>query len=466
MPVGQAADIFTKLSVGDGLVSQIPALIISLAAGLLVSKGGNRGSAEQVVLGQLGGYPRALFVAGGLMLAMSLVPGLPFIPFFLLCVILSTSGYVIRNTTLKKQQAVVAKKQMVENEEKLQAQNSIQDSLELASIELSLGKQLALSFSTSRDELTNRVAKMRKKFAVNFGFVFPEIELSDSFDVDAKSYQIKLHGTIAASEKLKIGELLIITGERAVPDIPGEETREPAFGMKARWVSKVFESEAKALGFDTVDPMSVMLTHLSETIRNNLAQLLSYKDMRKLLDRLDPEYQRLIDEICPAQITHSGIQAVLKLLLAERVSIRNLELILEAIAEVAPHARRPEQIVEHVRVRVSRQICGDLTEGSSLKILRLGNRWDLAFHESIKRDENSQLAQFDIEPRMIEEFSNEASTAILEQMDKGHQFVIVTAPDARPFVRMITERLFPTLPVLSQLEIARGVEIETLGSVS
>ncbi len=466
MPVGQAADIFTKLSVGDGLVSQIPALIISLAAGLLVSKGGNRGSAEQVVLGQLGGYPRALFVAGGLMLAMSLVPGLPFMPFFLLCVILSTSGYVIRNTTLKKQQAVVAKKQMVENEEKLQAQNSIQDSLELASIELSLGKQLALSFATSRDELTNRVAKMRKKFAVNFGFVFPEIELSDSFDVDAKSYQIKLHGTIAASEKLKIGELLIITGERAVPDIPGEETREPAFGMKARWVSKVFESEAKALGFDTVDPMSVMLTHLSETIRNNLAQLLSYKDMRKLLDRLDPEYQRLIDEICPAQITHSGIQAVLKLLLAERVSIRNLELILEAIAEVAPHARRPEQIVEHVRVRVSRQICGDLTEGSSLKILRLGNRWDLAFHESIKRDENSQLAQFDIEPRMIEEFSNEASTAILEQMDKGHQFVIVTAPDARPFVRMITERLFPTLPVLSQLEIARGVEIETLGSVS
>ncbi len=466
MPVGQAADIFTKLSVGDGLVSQIPALIISLAAGLLVSKGGNRGSAEQVVLGQLGGYPRALFVAGGLMLAMSLVPGLPFMPFFLLCVILSTSGYVIRNTTLKKEQAVVAKKQMVANEEKLQAQNSIQDSLELASIELSLGKQLALSFSTSRDELTNRVAKMRKKFAVNFGFVFPEIELSDSFDVDAKSYQIKLHGTIAASEQLKIGELLIITGERPAPDIPGEETREPAFGMKARWVSKVFESEARALGFDTVDPMSVMLTHLSETIRNNLAQLLSYKDMRKLLDRLDPEYQRLIDEICPAQITHSGIQAVLKLLLAERVSIRNLELILEAIAEVAPHARRPEQIVEHVRVRVSRQICGDLTEGSSLKILRLGNRWDLAFHESIKRDENSQFAQFDIEPRMIEEFSNEASTAILEQMDKGHQFVIVTAPDARPFVRMITERLFPTLPVLSQLEIARGVEIETLGSVS
>jgi len=466
MPVAKAADVFTKLSVGDGLVSQIPALIISLAAGLLVSKGGNRGSAERIVIGQLGGYPRALFVAAGLMLAMALVPGLPFMPFFVLSAIMMSSAYVVSTGTQRRAQEAVNKQQASEEEARTQAQNSVQDSLNLASIELCLGKQLALSFTPSRDELINRVAKMRRKFAVNFGFVFPEIELSDSFDIDAKSYQIKLHGTVAASEKLKTGELLVIVGERPAPDIPGEEAREPAFGMKALWISKVFENEAKSAGFEPVDPMSVMLTHLSETIRNNLAQLLSYKDMRKLLDRLDPEYQRLLDEVCPAQITYSGIQAVLKLLLAERVSIRNLELILEAIAEVAPHARRPEQIVEHVRVRVSRQICGDLTEGSSLKILRLGNRWDLAFHESIKRDDHTQLAQFDIEPRMIEEFSTEASAAILEQMDKGHQFVVVTAPDARPFVRMITERLFPTLPVLSQLEIARGVEIETLGTVS
>ena len=466
MPISQAADVFTKLSVGDGLVTQIPALIVSLAAGLLVSKGGNRGSAERMVIGQLGGYPRALFVAAGLMLTMALVPGLPFMPFFILCMIMATSGYVISTGAQKRIQDAFLKKKGIEDEAQLQAKNSVQDSLVLASIELCLGKQLALSFATSRDELINRVAKMRRKFAVNYGFVFPEIQLSDSFDIEAKSYQIKLHGTVAAAEKLRTGELLLIVGERTPPDIHGEETREPAFGMKALWVSKIFENEAKSAGFEAIDPMSVMLTHLSETIRNNLAQLLSYKDMRKLLDRLDPEYQRLIDEICPAQITYSGIQAVLKLLLAERVSIRNLELILEAIAEVAPHARRPEQIVEHVRVRVARQICGDLTEGSVLKILRLGNRWDLAFHESVKRDENTQIAQFDIEPRMIEEFSNDASTAILEHMDKGHQFVVVTSPDARPFVRMITERLFPTLPVLSQLEIARGVEIETLGTVS
>ena len=150
-------------------------------------------------------------------------------------------------------------------------------------------------------------------------------------------------------------------------------------------------SEVKREGFTPVDNMSVLLTHLSEVIRNNLPQLLSYKDMRALLDRLEPEYKRLLDEICPSQISYSGLQAVLKLLLAERVSIRNLHLILEAIAEIAPHVRRAEQIAEHVRMRMAQQICGDLSEGGVLKVLRLGNRWDLAFHQSLKRDAKGEV---------------------------------------------------------------------------
>ncbi len=466
MPISEAADVFTRLSVGDGLVSQIPALIVSLAAGLLVSKGGNRGSAEHVVLGQLSNYPKALNVGALLMLLMAVVPGMPFFPFATIAGILSFSAYTISSNKEKNHEKLLEKAHQETQEKTLEAQNNIQELLKMPSIELCLGKQLALTFNASQGELTNRVAKMRRKFATSFGFVFPEIKLSDSFDTDPKSYQIKMHGTVAASQKLRADELLLIIGERQAPDIPGEEAREPAFGMKALWISKVFENEAKVAGFQPVDAMSVMLTHLSETIRNNLATLLSYKDMRKILDRLDPEYQRLIDEICPAQITYSGIQAVFKLLLSERVSIRNLDLILEAIAEIAPHAQRPEQIVEHVRVRISRQICGDLTQGRAINVLRLGNRWDLAFHESIKRDDVSDAVEFSIDPAMIEEFSTDASTSIRKLMDAGEQFVLVTAPDARPFVRMITERLFPTLPVLSQLEIARGVEIVNLGEIS
>ena len=222
----------------------------------------------------------------------------------------------------------------------------------------------------------------------------------------------------------------------------------------------------KREGFKPVDNMSVLLTHLREVIRNNLAQLLSYKDMRALLDRLEPEYRRLIEEITPSQISYSGIQAVLKLLLAERISVRNLHLILEAVAEIAPHVRRAEQLAEHVRMRLAQQICGDLADGGVLKVLRLGNRWDLAFHQSLKRDAKGEVVEFDIDPRLIEQFGTEASKVIRGCMDQGHQFVLVAAPDARPYVRMVTERLFATLPVLSHVEIARGVQIKSLGTIS
>ncbi|HLS18736.1 MAG TPA: FHIPEP family type III secretion protein, partial [Paracoccaceae bacterium] len=224
--------------------------------------------------------------------------------------------------------------------------------------------------------------------------------------------------------------------------------------------------EVRRAGFSAVDTISIMLTHLSEVIRSHLAQLLSYKDLQMLLDGLEPEYRRLVEDICPSQITHSGLQAVLKLLLAERISIRNLPLILEAIAEIAPFARRPEQIAEHVRMRIAPQICGDITQGGTLNVLRLGNRWDLAFHQSLKRDAKGEVIEFDLDPQLIEEFGGEASAAIREHMKAGQEFALVVAPDARPFVRMVIERLFPTLPVLSHVEIARNVEIRALGTIS
>ncbi len=311
-----------------------------------------------------------------------------------------------------------------------------------------------------------RVGKMRHKFARQYGFVVPEIRLTDDLSIPAKSYQIKIHGTTVASEELRIGDMLVIVGDGPRPDVPGDEAREPAFGMKAMWVPEMFSSALRRDGFTAVDNLSVLLTHLGEVIRNNLSQLLSYKDMRTLLDRLDPEYRRLIEEIIPARISYSGLQAVLKLLLAERISIRNLHLILEAIAEIAPHAQRAEQIAEHVRLRMAQQICGDMAEDGVLKVLRLGNRWELAFHQALKRDAKGEVIEFDIDPKQIEQFSTEATTVIRGLMDQRHKFVLVAAPDARPYVRMVTERLFATLPVLSHLEIARGVQIKSLGTIS
>ncbi len=468
MPLGQAADVFTKLSVGDGLVSQIPALIVSLAAGLLVSKGGTRGTAEQAVMGQLGAYPRALAVAAALMFMFALVPGLPFVPFMVLSGLMAFTAYAIPKKIAAQKAVVDARALAVEDQKQLAARESlsVKESLKTPEIELCLGRQISAQFATSQSELSHRVAKMRRKFARQYGFVVPEIKLTDSVALAPKSYQILIHGTVAATQEIRPGQLLVVVGDGPVPDVPSDEVREPAFGMKARWVLDSYGAEVRRGGFEPIDGASVLLTHLSEVIRNNLPQLLSYKDMRGLLDRLDPEYKRLLDEICPSQISYSGLQAVLKLLLSERVSIRNLHLILEAVAEITPHARRAEQIAEHVRMRIAQQICGDLAENGTLAVLRLGSAWDLSFHQSLKRDAKGEVIEFDIDPRLVEQFGTEASEAIRKHMRETRSFALVTAPDARPYVRMIIERLYPTLAVLSHLEIARGVEIRSLGTIS
>jgi flagellar biosynthesis protein FlhA len=466
MPLGEAADVFVKLSVGDGLVTQIPALIVSLAAGLLVSKGGTRGSADQAVFGQLGAYPRALYVAALLLAVLALLPGLPALPFVGLALLMATVGYVIPLRQNRREAAAQAADEQRQASKDEEERNSIKSSLKTAEIELAIGKQLSTRLLTSHQELAFRMGKMRKKFAQQYGFVVPEVRLTDDFSIPGKSYQIKVHGTVVAEYQMRVGEVMVLVGANGLPDMPGEEVKEPAFGMRAYSVHEMFADDLKRDGYNFADNMSVLLTHLSEVIRNNLPALLSYKDMKALLDRQDPEYKKLAEEICTTHITYPGLQAVLKLLLAERVSIRNLHLIIEAIAEIAPHVRRTEQIVEHVRIRMSQQICGDLSEGGVLKVLRLGNRWDLVLHQSLKRDAKGEIREFDIEPRLLEEFGQEAGKAVRRHLDAGERFVLVTAPEARPYVRMIIERLFATLPVLSHVEIAKGAEIRVLGSIS
>jgi len=307
---------------------------------------------------------------------------------------------------------------------------------------------------------------MRRRFAQEFGFVIPEIRLTDDLMIPPRSYGIRIHGTTAASFEIRLGELLVIPGGKPRPELPGDEVREPAFGMEAFWFPDVFAAELRAAGHVPVDPMSVMLTHLSEVVRNNLGNLMSYKDLRSLTDRLDPEYKRLLDETCPSLLSFSGFQSILKLLLTERVSIRNLHLVLEAVAEVAPHLRKPELILEHVRLRLAQQICGDLALDGTLRIVRLGNRWDITFMQSLKRDAKGEVFEFDIDPRLIEQFAAELTNVAKGMLERGEQFALVTAPEARPYVRLIVDRLFPALPVLSHIEISKGVRIEVLASLS
>ena len=466
MEIGEAADVFVKLSVGDGLVSQIPALIVSLAAGLLVSRGGTAGSTDQAVVGQLSGYPRALMVASGLIVLLSVTPGLPFLPFAAL-----GGGMAFLAWFIPKQ--IEAEKAAKRDEEAAKAQqskesdkDSVKSVLKTAEIELLLGKQVSTRLLGAHQELAFRVGKMRRKFALQYGLVVPEIKVSDDITIPDKAYHVRIHGTTIASNTVRVGEVLVVTGGGRRTSVPGDDIREPAFGMPAVSILETFTEDLKREGFHPIDNVSVVLTPLSEVIRNNLPQLLSYKDVKVLIERLDPEYRKLADEICTSHMSYSGLQAVLKLLLAERVSIRNLHLILEAVAELAPHVRKTEQIVEHVRVRMSQQLCGDLADNGVLRVLRLGNKWDMVFHQALKRDAKGEIVEFDIDPRHLEEFSEQATKVIREHLDRGMPFVLVSSPESRSYVRMIIERLFATLPVLSHVELAKGLEIKIIGSIS
>lgn len=465
MPVADAVDVYTKLSVGDGVVSQVPALIISLAAGLVVAKGGTRGPVEKAVLGQLGNHPKALIITSIMMAVLAIVPGLPFMPFAVFSALAAFAGHLINRQWSKAREFADAEAKMNEQKQLDEARQSIRSELKISDVEIVFGQMLSTFFLRRQDEVAQRVGKLRRKFARQYGFVVPEIQLSDDLSLPPRVYKIRVHGAVIASHELPIGEVLVIVGDGPQPSIPGVETREPAFGLRALWIPETFTRELKRDGFTPVDTLTILLTHLSEAIRNNLASLFSYRDMQAMLERLAPEYKRLLDEIRPAHISNSGIQAVLKLLLAERISIRNLNLVLEAIAEIAPHSRRAEQIAEHVRQRLSQQICGDLAKDGMLAILRLGARWDLAFHEGLRRDPRGEVVEFDIDPRVIEEFSRDAQRVIQAFNDKGETFAVVTSVESRPFVRLVIERLFPTLPVLSHAELARGIQVKQLGSI-
>ena len=462
MAFASALDIYVRLSVGDGLVSQIPALIISLAAGLVVSKGGTRGSADRAVVAQLAGQPRAMLVAGGVTGLLALTPGLPFLPFATLSAALVAAGLAVQREAARDRERA---RDVASGDAAAVQPTRAGEELRAAEIEVRFGRQLATYVLRSSDDLAVRTGRLRRKLARQYGFVIPEIRIVDDLTLPAKDYRIALFGTVVASGELRAGEVLVVVGDGPRPSVRGEPTTEAAFGMPALWVPEVYAETLKSEGFAPIDVVSVLLTHVSEVIRGNLGQLFSYKDLRLALQQLEPEYQKLADEICPGHISHSTLLVVLRSLLADRVSIRSFTVILEAVAEIAPFARKGETIAEHVRLRLAGQICGDLADRGVLKVLRLSQAWEQAFGSALKRDAKGEVTEFDLDPRLIERFGEQARSTVQRLTGEGHQFVLVVAADVRPWVKMVMERLYPTLAVLSHGEISRTTQVQYVGVV-
>jgi len=314
------------------------------------------------------------------------------------------------------------------------------------------------------DRLTDQIRALRRNFAAEMGFVMPAVRILDNVQLESTSYVIKVKEVEAGTGKVYPGSHMVMDPAGRQVELPGLHTTEPTFGLPATWVDEGLREEAALKGYTVVDVATVLSTHLSEVLKANMADLLSYAEMQKLLKELPKEQAELIKDMVPSQISASGIQRVLQLLLAERVSIRDLGTILEGIAEAIASTRNPAQLMEHVRARLARQICAQhLSAGGYLPLIALTPKWEQAFAESIiGQGEERSLA---MQPSRLTEFVALVRERFEEAAREGEAAVLLTGSAARPFVRSIIERFRPQTSVLSQNEIHPRVRLKTVGSV-
>ncbi|HEX3709707.1 MAG TPA: flagellar biosynthesis protein FlhA, partial [Pseudolabrys sp.] len=460
----EAAHSYTILTVGDGLVTQIPALIVSTSAGLLVSKAGVAGAADKALLKQLSGYPKALGMSGAVMLVMSLLPGIPMLPFLALGSGASALAFIIDK---RNKRAVATDAKKADDTAKTEAADEpISSALRIDDLKVEIGYALLplVNSPDGTDRLTEQIKALRRSLAAEMGFVMPAVRILDNVQLDSNAYVIKVKEVEAGSGKVWPGQHMVMDPAGGAVDLPGTHTTEPTFGLPATWIDGVLKEEAALKGFTVVDAATVLSTHLTELLKNNMSELLSYAEVQKLLKELPKEQAELIKDLVPTLITVSGIQRVLQTLLAERVSIRDLATILEGIADGITATRNPVSLTEHVRARLSRQICAQHTNPSGyLPMVALSAKWEQSFAESmIGEGDNRQLA---MQPSKLSEFIGLVREKFEEAAREGEAPVLVTSGNIRPFVRSIIERFRAQTPVLSQTEIHPRARLKTVGSI-
>ncbi len=459
----EAAHAYTLLTVGDGLVTQVPALIVSIAAGLLVSKAGVAGAADKALLSQFSGYPKALGMSAAVMLVMALLPGIPMVPFLALGGGTASLAYVIDR---RHKRAAAAEATKTDSAKPAPAEEPMSATLKMDDLKIELGYALLplVNATDGGDRLTEQIKALRRSLAVEMGFVMPAVRILDNVQLDANSYVIKIKEVESGTGKVWHGQYMVMDPAGKQVTLPGVHTTEPTFGLPATWIDAALKEEASVKGYTVVDAATVLATHLTELIKINMSELLSYGEVQKLIKELPKEQGELIKDIVPSQITISGIQRVLQILLAERVSIRDLATILEGIADGLAATRNPAMLAEHVRARLARQLCAQHTSAAGyLPIIALTAKWEQAFAESIvgQGDDRSLAMQ----PSKLTEFINLVREKFEQAARDGEAPVLVTSPAIRPFVRGIVERFRAQTSVLAQSEIHPRARLKTVASI-
>lgn len=474
---GEAGSVYTLLTIGDGLVSQIPALIVSTAAGILVSKSGVAGAADKALTTQFSGYPKALGMASAVMAGLALLPGMPLIPFLALS---GGVGYAAFRASRSKAAREVVERAKTVAEAAAKAPGApgqpgaapageppISDSLKIDDLKLELGYGLlglVKEDESGTDRLTEQIKALRRQLALELGFVMPPVRILDNMQLEPNDYKVRIKEVEAAHGQIHANLLMVMDPYGNPIDLPGHQTTEPTFGLPATWIDPALRDEAELRGLSIIDPSTVISTHLTEVLKANVAELLSYANVQALLSGLPKDQQKLVEDIIPSQISVSGVQRILQGLLTERISIRDLSTILEGIAEVAAPGRSIQAITEHVRSRLARQICAaNLGQDGNLPLLTLSPQWERDFAEAmVGEGENRHLA---MAPSRLQQFIVSVGQAFEKAAQQGELPVMITSPSIRPHVRAIIERFRPQTVVMSQNEVHPRVRLKTVGSI-
>lgn len=458
MSMGEAAEVFTILTVGDGLVAQIPALIVSTSAGIIITRAAETTDLSTQLVNQLFKNVKVLMLSGGILIFLALVPGLPKVSFIILAAIMFSLAAVSRRRRIKELSE--------EQEEAVKPpEEDVMDLLEVDQMELEIGFNLISLVDPSKGgTLLERIKSLRKQIALDMGFIVPPIRIRDNLQIGQNEYLILIKGSKIASGEIFPDKLLAMNPEGNLDKVEGIVTKEPTFGLEAKWIDKSMKERGEMEGYTIVEPETVIITHLSEVIKNNAHELLGRQEVQELIDKIREKNPKLVDDLIPSVLDLGTVHMVLQNLLKERVSIRNLRYILEVFAAYGTKHKRVDDLVERVRSSLKRQITESLIGvDNKLYIFTLPSKVEQFIAENIQdTDEGKEVV---MDPQSAQKILKSIMQKVDEIVSKGISPVLVVSPPIRLPIRKFIERFIPNLNVISHNEISENVAIESMGTL-
>lgn len=466
-PIQEAAETYIILTIGDGLSAQIPALLISIATGMIVTRSASTSNFGSDLLNQFLQEPGILYIVSGALTVIALIPGMPKLSFFTIAIAFGVLGYLM-SKGIKEVKEKEDKKQEIQvaaQETKVDTKQEVKELLIIEQMELEIGYSLIpLVDSEKGGDLLERITMIRKQVAIELGIIVPPIRIRDNMQLNPNEYVIKIRGSEVVRGELMIGSYLAMDPGGAQEQIAGIPTVEPAFGLPAVWIAEEKRERAELVGYTVVDPTSVLATHLTETIKKFAPEILGREIVKELIENIKKDYSVIVEEVYPKKLDLGDIQTVLQNLLNEGVSIRNLPLILEVIADACKINKNPEVLAEYVRSGLSRQICNSL-QGSDKKIrvFTLHPEMELLLKQNMQ---DSEFGFYIVLPPDVNmKFMYNVNEAVKKSRKFGHQPIMLVTPEIRKGVRRLLEKDMKMVTVLSYNEVVPEAELEAIGMV-